>query len=90
MHTHAHVRTHTHTHCRLTMNERLPILEPFNLHGGVTQGKQLALKVHRIVLLQRQQILDMCLELGRPLLLLVIQVLWRRCFAFTADVFLHR
>ena len=72
------------------MNERLAILEPFDLHGRVTQRKQLAFKMHRVILLQCQQILDLCLELGRSLLLLVIQVLWWWCFTLTSDVFLHR
>ena len=69
--------------------QRLSVLEPLDLHGGVSQWEELALKVGGVILLQVHQVLDLSLEAGGAMVLPVIQVFRGRSLALASDVLLH-
>ena len=73
----------------LTVMQRLSVLEPLDLHGGVSQWEELALKVGSVILLQVHQVLDLSLEAGGAMVLPVIQVFRGRSLALASDVLLH-
>lgn len=73
-----------------TMMQGLVVFVPFHFHGGVTIRHQFTLKVGRVILLERGQVLDVCPKFGRSFLVFVVKVLLSWGLSLSANEFTHR